>query len=87
MSFQDGMEFVLQNPNGFTATAEGDQPHVRPLPVGRADETGIYSYLPEFKQVYTQLRKRKHLDVQPACRKAREGRAKGSRGIPCCQDV
>lgn len=55
MNFQDCIDFVLKNPNGFAATTDGDQPHVRPLTVWRADGTGIYFYLPKFKSVYRQL--------------------------------
>jgi uncharacterized pyridoxamine 5'-phosphate oxidase family protein len=63
MNFQDCIDFVLKNPNGFTATAEGDQPHVRPLTVWRADETGIYFFLPKFKQVYHQLRENPKTEI------------------------
>lgn len=63
MNFQDCIDFVLKNPNGFTATAEGDQPHVRPLTVWRADGTGIYFYLPKFKQVYRQLRENPKIEI------------------------
>jgi len=63
MNFQDCIDFVLKYPNGFTATAEGDQPHVRPLTVWRADGTGIYFYLPKFKQVYRQLRENPQIEI------------------------
>ena len=63
MNFQDCIDFVLKNPNGFTATAEGDQQHVRPLTVWRADETGIYFFLPKFKQVYRQLRENPKIEI------------------------
>ena len=69
MNFQDCIDFVLKNPNGFTATAEGNQPHVRPLTVWRADGTGIYFYLPKFKDVYRQLRENPKVEIafhQPA---------------------
>lgn len=63
MNFQDCIDFVLKNPNGFAATAEGDQPHVRPLTVWLADETGIYFYLPKFKSVYRQLRENPKIEI------------------------
>jgi pyridoxamine 5'-phosphate oxidase len=63
MKFQDCIDFVLKNPNGFTATAEGDQPHVRPLTVWRADGTGIYFFLPKFKPVYRQLRENPKTEI------------------------
>ena len=67
--FQDCIEFVLKNPNGFAATSEDAQPHVRPLTVWRADETGIYFFLPKFKAVYQQLRNNPKAEIafhQPA---------------------
>lgn len=69
MRFQDCLDFVLKNPNGFAATTEGDQPHVRLLTVWRADQTGIYFYLPKFKPVYRQLRENPKIEIafhQPA---------------------
>ncbi|MDQ5986290.1 MAG: hypothetical protein CSYNP_02011 [Syntrophus sp. SKADARSKE-3] len=63
MNFQDCIEFVLNNPNGFTATVEGDQPHVRPLTAWRADGTGIYFFLPKFKPVYHQLRENPKIEI------------------------
>ena len=63
MNFQDCIDFVLKNPNGFTATTEGDQPHVRPLTVWQADGTGIYFFLPNFKQVYRQLRENPKIEI------------------------
>ncbi len=63
MNFQDCIDFVLKNPNGFTATVEGDQPHVRPLTVWWADESGIYFYLPRFKRVYRQLRENPKIEI------------------------
>jgi len=60
---------VLKNPDGFTATAEGDQPHVRPLTVCLADVTGIYCYMPKFKSAYRQLRENPKIEIafhQPA---------------------
>ena len=63
MNFLDCIDFVLKNPNGFTATAEGDQPHVRPLTVWRADETGIHFFLPKFKPVYRQLRENPKIEI------------------------
>lgn len=63
MKFQDCIDFVLKNPDGFAATAESDQPHVRPLTVWRADETGIYFYLPKFKSVYRQLRGNPKIEI------------------------
>jgi len=69
VDFQDCIDFVLKNPNGFVATAEGDHPHVRVLTVWRADRTGIYFYLPKFKPVYHQLRANPQVEIafhQPA---------------------
>ena len=63
MKFQDCIDFVLKNPDGFAATAERDQPHVRPLTVWRADGTGIYFYLPKFKSVYRQLRENPKIEI------------------------
>ncbi len=63
MNFRDCIDFVLKNPHGFTATAEGDQPHVRPLTVWRADGTGIYFFLPKFKQVYRQLLENSKVEI------------------------
>ncbi len=51
MTFQECIDFMKRNPNGFLATASGDNPHVRPMTVWLADETGIYFYTSRIKSL------------------------------------
>ena len=55
MTFNEALEFVRRNPNGFLATLDGDQPHVRPMTVWLADMTGLYFYTSKVKPLMAQL--------------------------------
>jgi len=69
MTFQECIDFMKRNPNGFLATASGDNPHVRPMTVWLADETGIYFYTSRIKSLVSQLEKNPNIEIafhQPA---------------------
>ena len=53
--FNEAIEFVRRNPNGFLATLDGDQPRVRPMTVWLADLTGFYFYTSKVKPITAQL--------------------------------
>ena len=55
MTFEDCLEYLQRNPNGFLATVEGDQPHVRPMTLWLADETGFYFCTSRMKPLMSQL--------------------------------
>lgn len=69
MTFQESIDFMKRNPNGFLATAIGDKPHVRPMTAWLADETGIYFYTSRIKSLVSQLEKNPNVEIafqQPA---------------------
>lgn len=55
MNLNDCIEFVRRNPNGFLATIDGEQPHVRPMTVWDADASGFYFYTSRVKPLMFQL--------------------------------
>jgi pyridoxamine 5'-phosphate oxidase len=55
MDFQDYAKFANENPTCYLATAEGDQPRVRPLGMWFADETGFYFESKSVKRLCKQL--------------------------------
>ena len=54
-TFNEALEFVCRNPNGFLATLDGDQPRVRPMTVWLANTTGFYFYTSKVKPLMAQL--------------------------------
>jgi uncharacterized pyridoxamine 5'-phosphate oxidase family protein len=63
MTFQECIDFMKRNPNGFLATASGDKPHVRPMTVWLADETGICFYTSRVKPLVSQLEKNPNVEI------------------------
>jgi uncharacterized pyridoxamine 5'-phosphate oxidase family protein len=63
MTFQECIDFMKRNPNSFLATASGDKPHVRPMTVWLADETGIYFYTSRIKSLVSQLEKNPNIEI------------------------
>lgn len=55
MNKKEILEFINKNPIAFTATVEGDKPHVRALGTYRADENGIIFSMQSYKDVYKQV--------------------------------
>lgn len=55
MTFKDCIQYVKKTPNGFFATVEGKEPHVRPMTVWLADKSGIYFYTSRVKPLVSQL--------------------------------
>jgi uncharacterized pyridoxamine 5'-phosphate oxidase family protein len=55
MTFNEAVAYVRRSSNGFLATTEGDEPHVRPMTVWRADETGFYFYTSRVKPILSQI--------------------------------
>jgi len=49
------LDFITGHANGFLATVENGKPHVRPMTVWLADDTGIYFYTSKVKDVFRQL--------------------------------
>ena len=69
MTFQECIDFMEKTPNGFLATAIRDKPHVRPMTVWLADETGIYFYTSRIKSLVSQLEMNPNVEIafhQPA---------------------
>ena len=63
MTFQECINYIKRNPNGFLATASEDKPHVRPMTVWLADETGIYFYTSRVKPLVSQLEKNANIEI------------------------
>jgi pyridoxamine 5'-phosphate oxidase len=63
MTFEDCIEYIEKNPNCFLATAEGEKPHVRPLTVWLADQSGIYFYTSAVKPLFSQLLANPHVET------------------------
>jgi pyridoxamine 5'-phosphate oxidase len=55
MTKEEILSFMKANPVCFLATAEGDRPHVRPMGMYKADETGILIQLSTVKGMYREL--------------------------------
>jgi uncharacterized pyridoxamine 5'-phosphate oxidase family protein len=55
MAFNDCIEFVRRNPNGFLATIDGNRPRVRPMTAWDADTSGFYFYTSKVKPLMFQL--------------------------------
>jgi len=56
MAFQDCVKFANEHRVCYVATAEGDQPRVRPFGMWFADEKGFYFQTESVKSVCKQLR-------------------------------
>ena len=63
MNLKEFTKFANDNPVGYVATAEGNQPHVRAFLMWFADETGFYFHTGEQKKVCQQLRKNPLVEV------------------------
>ncbi len=63
MNFQDCIKFANQSRTVFIATADGDQPRVRPLALQFADERGFYFQTENIKNLYRQLSANKKIEM------------------------
>lgn len=63
MTFSECLEFVRNNPTGFLATVEEQRPHVRPMTVWLADDTGVYFYTSLVKPLVAQLRANPQVEI------------------------
>ncbi len=63
MDFQDCVKFANENPVCYVATADGDQPRVRPLAMCFADNTGFYFNTESLKALAKQLNKNQKVEA------------------------
>ena len=63
MDFQECVNFANENPVCYLATAEGDQPRVRPLMMWFADETGFYFQMQSVKATVKQLQNNNKVEI------------------------
>jgi pyridoxamine 5'-phosphate oxidase len=63
MDLNECAEFANENPVGYVATLEGDQPRVRAFLMWFADESGFYFHTGEPKNVCKQLRGNPKIEV------------------------
>ena len=63
MTFEDCIKYVKTSPNGFLATVEGEVPHVRPMTVWLADNSGIYFYTSVVKPLVSQLQSNPNVEI------------------------
>ena len=63
MTFEDCLEFTREVPVGFLATADGEEPHVRPMTVWLADRSGFYFYTSTVKPLMSQLRANPRVEI------------------------
>lgn len=56
MNVDDCLKFANQNPSGYIATVDGDQPRVRGMLLWKADKTGFYYSTAANKDLYSQLK-------------------------------
>jgi len=57
------LDFIAGHENGFLATVEDGKPHVRPMTVWQADDTGIYFYTSRVKHLFGQLEQNPEVEV------------------------
>ena len=63
MNFQDCIKFANESRTVFIATAEGNQPHVRPMALQFADERGFYFQTEPVKNFYKQMKANKKVEL------------------------
>jgi len=63
MTFDDCVQFVGETPNGFLATTEGEQPHVRPMTVWHVDRSGLYFFTSAVKPLFAQLLANRNVEI------------------------
>jgi pyridoxamine 5'-phosphate oxidase len=63
MDFQDCIKFANEHHTCYLATAEGDQPRVRPLGMWFADKTGFYFHSQSVKALCKQLKKNPKVEI------------------------
>jgi pyridoxamine 5'-phosphate oxidase len=63
MSFERCIQFANENPVGYLATAENDQPRVRALGMWFADESGFYFQTGSVKEIPGQLEKNPKTEI------------------------
>lgn len=63
MSLEDCIQFMERNPTCFLATVKGEKPHVRPMTVWLADNSGIYFYTSTIKPLASQLLKNSNVEI------------------------
>ena len=70
MNFKDCIEFANANPICFFATADGNQPRVRPLGMWFADDKGFVYQTETVKAIYKQLKDNHRVEI---CFQGKEG--------------
>jgi pyridoxamine 5'-phosphate oxidase len=70
MNFKDYIEFANANPICFFATADGNQPRVRPLGMWFADAKGFVFQTETVKAIYKQLKNNNSVEI---CFHGKEG--------------
>ena len=63
MDFQEYVKFANEHPLCYIATADGDQPRVRPFMMLFADDTGFYFQTASPKAVYKELQKNQKVEL------------------------
>ena len=63
MDFQECVKFANENRIGYLATAEGEQPRVRPMELFFADNTGFYFETSSPKALYKQLQSNNKVEL------------------------
>jgi uncharacterized pyridoxamine 5'-phosphate oxidase family protein len=63
MDFQEYIKFANENPVCYLATAEGDQPRVRPMAILFADDKGFYFQTSSVKSLCKELQNNKKVDL------------------------
>ena len=63
MGFKDFIQFADSCRTAFVATADGNQPHVRPMTLQFADERGFFFQTEPVKSFYKQIRANKNVEL------------------------
>ncbi|MBN1381342.1 MAG: pyridoxamine 5'-phosphate oxidase family protein [Deltaproteobacteria bacterium] len=63
MEFQDCIDFAHESRICYVATADGDQPRIRPLGLWFADEKGFYFQTENVKAIYHQLKSNNKIEL------------------------
>jgi len=63
MDYKDCVQFANHCGTTFIATTDGNRPHVRPLALQFADESGFYFQTEPVKKFYKQIRANKYVEL------------------------
>ena len=63
MDFQECVKFAHEHPLCHLATADGDQPRLRPMALWFADNTGFYFHTASEKALYKQLKNNNKVEL------------------------